>query len=143
MSRALSCRCPSLFPQFVSHARFINWTVYPRLKASRSSVVVNAAARKMWLPGSEAPAHLDCSLVGDFGFDPLGLGKDPKALAYYREAELVHARFAMAGVAGILVPSVLNHIGAADIAVWYKAGEVAQASSSINFGKCLTEARTE
>merc|ERR1711994_1150824 len=26
-----------------------------------------------WAPGSEAPAHLDGSLAGDFGFDPLGL----------------------------------------------------------------------
>lgn len=47
-----------------------------------------------------------CSLAGDFGFDPLGLGEDPASLKWYVQAELVHARFAMAGVAGILVTDV-------------------------------------
>jgi hypothetical protein len=31
----------------------------------------------MWLPGSDAPAHLTGTLPGDFGFDPLSLGKFP------------------------------------------------------------------
>ena len=47
-----------------------------------------------------------CSLVGDFGFDPLGLGKKPQDLAWYVQAELVHARFAMLGAAGIMIPEV-------------------------------------
>lgn len=47
-----------------------------------------------------------CSLAGDFGFDPLGLGEDPESLRWYVQAELVHARFAMAGVAGILFTDV-------------------------------------
>ena len=46
------------------------------------------------------------SLVGDFGFDPLGLGKKPEDLAWYVQAELVHARFAMLGAAGIIIPEV-------------------------------------
>lgn len=46
------------------------------------------------------------SLAGDYGFDPLGLGEDPKSLKWYVQAELVHARFAMAGVAGILFTDV-------------------------------------
>lgn len=45
-------------------------------------------------------------LAGDFGFDPLGLGKDPTSLKWYQQAELVHARTAMTAVAGILIPSV-------------------------------------
>lgn len=45
-------------------------------------------------------------LVGDFGWDPLSLGKDPEALQYYVQAELVHARFAMMGLAGMLIPDV-------------------------------------
>lgn len=39
-----------------------------------------------------------CSLPGDFGFDPLGLGKDPAAIKWYREAELIHGRLAMLAV---------------------------------------------
>ena len=50
---------------------------------------------------SVAPAHLDGTLPGDFGFDPLGLGADPQRLKYYQEAELMNARWAMMAVAGI------------------------------------------
>jgi hypothetical protein len=46
------------------------------------------------------------SLAGDYGFDPLNLGRDPEALRWYQQAELVHARTAMTAVAGILIPSV-------------------------------------
>ena len=48
-------------------------------------------------------------LAGDFGFDPLGLGSEPEDLRWYVQAELVHARFAMAGVAGILFTDVCSH----------------------------------
>eukprot|EP00238_Polyblepharides_amylifera_P001194 CAMPEP_0196572120 /NCGR_PEP_ID=MMETSP1081-20130531/2217_1 /TAXON_ID=36882 /ORGANISM="Pyramimonas amylifera, Strain CCMP720" /LENGTH=268 /DNA_ID=CAMNT_0041889325 /DNA_START=104 /DNA_END=910 /DNA_ORIENTATION=- len=64
--------------------------------------------RAMWLPGSEAPAHLDGSMAGDFGFDPLNLGADSEALSWYREAELQHARWAMVAVTGVLVQEVFN-----------------------------------
>jgi light-harvesting complex I chlorophyll a/b binding protein 5 len=37
-----------------------------------------------------------------------GLGKDPEALRWYVQAELVHGRTAMTGVAGILIPAVSN-----------------------------------
>jgi len=87
------------------------------------SVVARDAA---WAPGSEAPAHLDGSLAGDFGFDPLGLGKDPETLAWYRQAEIVHCRFAMLGVAGILLPDLLAKTGfswAGAGVPWYEAGE--------------------
>ena len=46
------------------------------------------------------------SLAGDYGFDPLGLGEDPEELRWYVQAELVHSRFAMAGVAGMLFTDV-------------------------------------
>jgi hypothetical protein len=35
------------------------------------------------LPGAKVPAHLKGELAGDFGFDPLNLGSDPKALAWW------------------------------------------------------------
>eukprot|EP00955_Chlamydomonas_euryale_P089776 364493-Chlamydomonas_euryale.AAC.10 len=38
--------------------------------------------RPMWMPGASAPAHLDGSLPGDFGFDPLGLGVDKERLSW-------------------------------------------------------------
>ena len=50
----------------------------------------------------EAPAHLDGTIAGDYGFDPLGLGADPERLKYYQEAELMNCRWAMMAVAGIV-----------------------------------------
>jgi hypothetical protein len=41
-----------------------------------------AANRPSWFPGSKLPDHLDGTLPGDFGFDPLGLGVDPANLAW-------------------------------------------------------------
>merc|ERR1712146_422541 len=95
------------------------------VRSSRTtlSVVARDAA---WAPGSEAPEWLDGSMAGDFGFDPLSLGKDPEALSWYRQAELVHARFAMLGVAGIIAPDVAAKIGVswpgAGVS-WQEAGE--------------------
>ncbi|XP_073155538.1 photosystem I chlorophyll a/b-binding protein 5, chloroplastic [Henckelia pumila] len=88
----------------------------------RNGAVVRAQNRPTWLPGLEPPPHLDGTLAGDFGFDPLGLGEDPGNLKWYVQAELVHARFAMAGVSGILVTDLLRVTGISDLPVWYEAG---------------------
>ncbi len=48
----------------------------------RRSVAVYAAARPLWQPGGTPPAHLDGSLPGDFGFDPLNLGANKAALEW-------------------------------------------------------------
>ncbi|KAL6748163.1 chlorophyll a/b-binding protein domain-containing protein [Haematococcus lacustris] len=86
--------------------------------ASRSRVVAQAAAdRKLWAPGVVAPEYLQGELAGDYGLDPLGLGADPKALRWYRQSELVHARWAMLGVLGVLVQEV-----AVPDVFWYDAG---------------------
>jgi len=76
-------------------------------RAARTQVRVQAR-ESAWLPGSVSPAHLDGSLPGDFGFDPLGLGKDTAALKWYQQAELMHARWAMVASAGILVQSIVR-----------------------------------
>lgn len=44
-----------------------------RRVAGRRTVSVKAQ-RTLWLPSATAPAHLDGTLPGDNGFDPLGLG---------------------------------------------------------------------
>eukprot|EP00211_Chloroparvula_japonica_P016750 CAMPEP_0119122224 /NCGR_PEP_ID=MMETSP1310-20130426/2546_1 /TAXON_ID=464262 /ORGANISM="Genus nov. species nov., Strain RCC2339" /LENGTH=275 /DNA_ID=CAMNT_0007111847 /DNA_START=33 /DNA_END=860 /DNA_ORIENTATION=- len=79
----------------------------------RAALVVRAEApgQPSWLPGAKNPAYLDGSLPGDFGWDPLGLGSDPETLKWYGQAELVHARFAMLGAAGILLPEAAAKIG--------------------------------
>jgi hypothetical protein len=52
------------------------------------------------LPFMPRPEVLDGTMVGDMGFDPLGLAKNKEDLALYREAELKHARLAMLAVVG-------------------------------------------
>lgn len=50
---------------------------------SRSTVRVQASSsRPLWLPDAKAPAHLNGSLAGDSGFDPLGLGQDADRLKW-------------------------------------------------------------
>merc|ERR1712093_864032 len=99
----------------------------------KSYTLVRSHARgAAWLPGSQAPAHLDGSLPGDFGFDPLGLGKDPQTLKWYRQAELQHARWAMLACTGILVQSLVS----ADVS-FMDAGMIAAKNSYSPFGTLL------
>lgn len=71
-------------------------------------MTVQAAAGN-WLPGSEAPAHLkNSNLPGNYGFDPLGLGANSERLTWFAEAERVHCRWAMLGVAGVLAQEITH-----------------------------------
>lgn len=47
-------------------------------------------------------------LAGDYGFDPLSLAGDAKTLAWYREAEMKHARLAMLAAVGWPVAEIVN-----------------------------------
>ena len=58
----------------------------------------------------QSPIHLDGTLAGDMGFDPLNLGEDPQNLAWYQQAELIHARFAMLAAAGAVAPSLFGSV---------------------------------
>lgn len=80
-------------------------------------------AKGEWLPGLPSPAYLDGSLPGDNGFDPLALGEDPENLKWYVQAELQNGRWAMLGVAGIIIPEVLTKAGILNVPVWFDAGK--------------------
>ncbi|KAF3772941.1 Photosystem I chlorophyll a/b-binding protein 5 [Nymphaea thermarum] len=129
MASACNCRYSSLLFSASSsnqrgmqrHPLFI--TSVATISRPRTLAAVRAQ-RASWLPGLDPPPHLDGTLAGDFGFDPLGLGEDPESLRWYVQAELVHARFAMAGVAGILFTDLLRLTGVSDLPVWYEAGAV-------------------
>lgn len=92
--------------------------VNTRARSARQSVVAKAADRPLFVPGAAPPEYLDGSLAGDYGWDPLGLGADEKALRWYRQSELQHARWAMLGVAGILGQEIIR-----PDSFWYTAGE--------------------
>ncbi|XP_062157097.1 chlorophyll a-b binding protein 6, chloroplastic [Alnus glutinosa] len=85
------------------------------------SVGANASSRFTmtadWMPGQPRPPYLDGSAPGDFGFDPLRLGEVPENLERFKESELIHCRWAMLAVPGILVPEALG------LGNWVKAQE--------------------
>jgi hypothetical protein len=109
------------------------------LQAQRSGVVVAAADRPIWYPGNYevVPDYLDGTLPGDYGFDPLRLGSSPEQLKWNQQAELIHCRTAMAGVAGILFTSLAHHAGV-DIPEWFEAGKVyMERNPEVSFGALL------
>lgn len=88
------------------------------------------ADRSLFLPTglldpTDIPEYLNGELAGDYGYDPLGLGQDGN-VAKYREAELIHARWAMLGALGAIVPEAIqsfsNAEGNGEYAVWWKTG---------------------
>lgn len=102
---------------------------------ARRPVACAASDRKLWAPGVVAPSYLDGSLAGDYGWDPLGLSSDPKALAWYRQAELMHCRWAMLGCTGILAQEIF----VPDV-FWYEAGlpkNLPDGVSGLNLGGIL------
>ncbi|CAA0208716.1 putative chlorophyll A-B binding protein [Arabidopsis thaliana] len=109
-------------------------------RVGRKTLIVAAAAaqpKKSWIPAVKGggnfldPEWLDGSLPGDFGFDPLGLGKDPAFLKWYREAELIHGRWAMAAVLGIFVGQAWSGVA------WFEAGAQPDAIAPFSFGSLL------
>jgi hypothetical protein len=69
------------------------------LYPSDAAVDVNVDM-SMALPFVTRPLHLDRTLAGDVGFDPLGIASSKKDLLNLREAELKHGRMAMLAAIG-------------------------------------------
>merc|ERR1712226_992873 len=88
---------------------------------------LSAPQRPLWLgPYSVTPQYLDGSLVGDYGRDSAGLSTTPDSLASNRELELIHARWAMLGSLGCIVPELLSSFGDVPLteSTWFKAGSL-------------------
>ncbi|XP_073149708.1 chlorophyll a-b binding protein 7, chloroplastic [Henckelia pumila] len=70
------------------------------------------------------PAHLTGELPGDYGFDIAGLSQDPVALQKYFNFEVLHARWAMLAALGVVIPEILNLLGAFQFVepVWWRVG---------------------
>lgn len=64
---------------------------------------ISCYALKQTVDGKRAP--------GDFGFDPLGLGKDPVAFKKYQVNEIMNGRLAMIGIGGLIHQQWVTHQG--------------------------------
>lgn len=78
----------------------------PQRAASSSSGTVMMAKSRA-LPFLESPATLDGSMVGDFGFDPLGLTENIN-IPYARAAEIKHGRVSMLAIVGFLLTQYVH-----------------------------------
>nr|ABK23158.1 unknown [Picea sitchensis] len=85
--------------------------------------------RRIFLPEglldrADIPEYLNGEVPGDYGYDPFGLIKKPENFDKYQAYELIHARWAMLGAAGFIIPEAFNKFGAycGPEAVWFKTG---------------------
>merc|ERR1719353_2366350 len=82
-----------------------------------AGALVMRAASAPAAPAARAPLAMrslragDGTLAGDMNFDPLGFSDSPQALAWYREAEIKHARLAMLAALGWPVSELTNFGG--------------------------------
>jgi len=94
--------------------------------------------RPKWLgpfsDGLDIPPHLTGEYPGDYGWDTMGLSADPATFASMRNAELIHARWAMLGTVGCLYPEIMTKYGGANYPVWFKAGAQIFSDEGINYG---------
>uniref|UniRef100_A9U5B1 Chlorophyll a-b binding protein, chloroplastic n=1 Tax=Physcomitrium patens TaxID=3218 RepID=A9U5B1_PHYPA len=96
--------------------------------------------RRIYLPEGllakdEIPAYLTGEVPGDYGYDPFGLSKKPEDFDRYQAYELIHARWAMLGAAGFVLPEAFNKFGAVcgPEAVWWKTGALLLEGDSIKY----------
>ncbi|CAL0319897.1 unnamed protein product [Lupinus luteus] len=130
-SAAIFRPCASKSRFLTSSSGKLNREVAFRPVGSRISTSFKVQAKKgEWLPGLASPGYLNGSLPGDNGFDPLGLAEDPENLRWFVQAELVNGRWAMLGVAGMLLPEVFTNIGIINVPKWYDAGKEEYFASS-------------
>jgi len=98
---------------------FNNAPMAPKTLRRALSPLMQEAATVEDVPAPPPPAPIsvmrvgDNTLAGDWGFDPLELADSSERLAFYREAEVKHARLAMLAAVGWPIAEKLNFGGLA------------------------------